>query len=333
MAKKTVRVAFVGSGGMAEAHSKPLKAMAGVELVGYCDVQIDSAKDKAARYGGQAFTCAEEMLDKVEPDAVYVCLPPCGHGVELELARRGIPFFVEKPIGIEMGLTNSIAAAVTKKKLLTCAGYMNRYRRSVQTVRELLEKDPAILVLGGWIGGSPGAAKGGIMSWWVQKDKSGGQFLEQVTHTVDLARFLCGEAVEVHAVAAKGLNKAAPPGYTIEDASAVNIKFKSGGVANLCACCSACAGGGGVFLNVFANKTTALFTGWEHTVKLMQSGKDTIEIRGEGDIFAIEDAAFIKAVRTGSSAGIMSPYTDAAKTLAISVAANESMKTGKPVKL
>jgi len=331
MAKK-VKVGFVGSGGMAEAHSKPLAAMKDVQIVGYCDVDMEKAGRMAQQYGAKAFEDAAEMMDTVEPTAVYFCLPPFAHGAELEAVKRGIPFFVEKPIGLDLELCNKIARAVKRRKLLTCAGYMNRYRGGVQMVRKLLQADPAILVLGGWIGGTPRGGPGkGIWSWWIQKDKSGGQFLEQVTHTVDLARFLCGEATQVHALAATGFNKGAPKAYSIEDASVVNIRFKSGAVANLWASCSANAGGGGVSLSVFASKTTALLTGWEHSVRLMQRGKEPREIPGEGDIFAVEDEAFIKAVRTGNRAGIMSWYADGLKTLEISVAANKSMKTGKPV--
>jgi predicted dehydrogenase len=318
---------------MAEAHSKPLSQRDDVEIVGYCDVDRICRDEKAAKYGGKAFVDPIKMLNAVKPDAVYVLLPPFAHGIELELIARRIPFFIEKPIGLDMKLTRKIAAAVAEKRLLTCAGYMNRYRKPIQTLKKLLEKNPAILVLGGWIGGTPGAPKRGIGSWWIRKNKSGGQFLEQVTHTVDLVRFLCGEATQVQAFAAKDVNRSKPERVTIEDASVVNIKLACGAVANLYAGCCADAGGGGVTLTVYANKATAVFTGWEHSLKLLQRGKPGLLIPGEGDIFAIEDAAFINAVKTHSSAGIMSSYADAAKTLAISVAANESMKTGKPVRL
>jgi hypothetical protein len=43
------------------------------------------------------------------------------------------------------------------------------------------------------------------------------------------------------------------------------------------------------------------------------------------------DAAFIAAVRAGDAAGVQCSYPDGVKTLEISVAANRSMETGKPV--
>ena len=330
----TVRVAFVGSGGMARTHSEPLSKMRGVEIVGYCDLKSRLARAMTREFGGRAFTDPATMFDTVEPDCAYFCLPPFAHGAELEAVRRRIPFLVEKPIGLDLTLTRRIAAAVKRHRLITCAGYMNRYRKGVRKTRDILLKDPAILITGGWVGGTPRPGKGqGIWRWWVDKSKSGGQFLEQVTHTVDLVRFLCGDAVEVHAYAARGFNKGTPRNYSNEDASVVNIKLKSGAVANLWASCSTNAGGGGVSLNVYANHVTARFQGWGHSLELHQTGRRARRIRGEDDVFALEDRAFIKAVRTGDRSVIQSDYGDAAKTLAVTLAANESVRTGKPVKV
>jgi len=329
------RVGFVGCGGIAEAHMKGLAKNQDVELVGFCDINLSRAEEMARKYGSGAefFDKAKAMLDAVELDALYFCLPPFAHGAELEAVKRGIPFFVEKPINLYMEQAKRIASAVKKKKLLTSVGYMNRYRKGVQMIRDLAKRDQPILLLGGWIGQTPAAKSGGILSWWIRKEKSGGQFHEQVTHTVDLARFICGEVVEVHAFSAMGLNKATPEGYNIEDASVVNLKFENGAVANLWASCSANGGGGGVSLSVYARGTTALFTGWEHSLRLMREGAEPEEIKGEENIFEVEDNAFIQAIRNNDPSRVLCQYEDGLRTLEVTLAANQSMTTKKPVKL
>lgn len=55
--------------------------------------------------------------------------------------------------------------------------------------------------------------------------------------------------------------------------------------------------GGGVALNVYANNLTAEFTGWEHSLRLLRKGEEPQEMKGEEEIFSIEDGAFIRAVR------------------------------------
>jgi len=335
MSEKT-RVGFVGCGGIAEQHLKGLLNHPHVALVGFCDINLARAEEMAKQYGtpdAKAFSDAEEMFDAVQLEAVFFCLPPFAHGAELGAIKRGIPLFIEKPINLYLEQAREIAAAVRRRKLITCVGYMNHYRQGIQKVRNLLREDPAILVLGGWIGKTPRPSATGIWTWWVQKGKSGGQFHEQTTHTVDIARFLCGEVKEVHAFSAKGFNKGTPDNYNIEDASVVNLKFANGAIANLWSSCSANGGGGGVSLNVYANNFTALFTGWEHSLRLMRSGAEPEEIKGEPDIFVIEDNAFIEAVRLNDPSKIQSPYSDGLKTLEVTLAANESMEKGKPIKL
>ncbi len=332
MSEKEVRIGFVGCGGIAQAHMDALSKIEGVKLVAFCDIVPEKAKASAKKFGGKAFTKVKQMIKSVELDALYFCLPPFAHGDELLAIEYGIPFFVEKPVGLNLGLIKEIAYGVREKNLLTSVGYMNRYRRSVNTVRELLQKDSPILLIGGWIGGTP-LSLSGIWHWWVQKDKSGGQFHEQVTHTVDLARYLAGEVVEVHAFQSKGLNRLAPEHYTVEDAMVVNLKFQSEAIANLWACCAANGGGGGVSLQVYANETTAHFSGWEHNVRIYRRNEDILEIRGEGDIFRIEDEAFVKALKTGDRSFIRSDYIDGAKTAVVTLAAVKSAETGKPVEV
>jgi predicted dehydrogenase len=325
-----LRIGFIGVGGIAKFHLDDLAKMDDVEIAAFTDIVRERAEASAREFGGQVFDAPEQMCADAGLHAVYILLPPFAHGrAERAALAARIPFFVEKPLGLDLGVPREIAAEVEHVGLMTCVGYMNRYRASVNAARHVLTNDPPSLAHGGWVSGSPKPSTDGIAHWWIQKDKSGGQFLEQVTHSVDMLRYLCGEADEVFAYAARGFNKGSP-GYTIEDASVVNIKLRSGGVANLMACTASNADGG-IWLDLFAGQSACRFTGWEHSVTIKQADQEPRHIQGEPDIFAIEDRAFLTAIRTGDRSYIRSDYPDALKTLAISVAANESMATGKPV--
>lgn len=329
---RCVRVAMIGSGGMAKNHIGPLSKLDDVEVVAFCDVVRERAEALAGEHGGRAFDDPEAMLDSIKPDCVYVLLPPFAHGVELACVERGIPFFVEKPINNNFEQACRIAEAVEQAGLLTSVGYMNRYRQGINRARELLLDDPAVFVSGGWIGGSPKPnPERPISLWWVQKSKSGGQFVEQVTHTVDLVRYLCGEVTAVAAFAAQGFNQGVP-GYDIDDALAVSLHLAGGGVCNLVSCCASNARGG-VFLDVYAKSVAFSFTGWDHACKVHRQGQPVEEIPGEPDIFAIEDLAFTSAVREGSPNGVRCSYADGLRTLEVTLAANRAAETGEIVAL
>src|SRR4051794_10544272 len=186
-----LKIGIIGTGGIAGAHIPNLQKRDDVELAAFCDVVKERAEKRAEEFGAKAFTSAKEMLDTVKLDAAYLCLPPFAHGEpEFACIERNVPFFIEKPVGDDIGAIKEIADAVDKANLLTSVGYMNRYRHSVNRAKEHGQAHPFVQVHGGWIGGKP--AGGG--HWWGQKDKSGGQLVEQTTHMVDLVRYLCGDA-------------------------------------------------------------------------------------------------------------------------------------------
>ncbi len=334
MAEK-LAIGFVGAGGMAANHTKAMKNFSDVAFAAFCDVRLEAAEKMAAEHGGKAFSKPAEMFDAVKLDAVFLLLPPFAHGEpELLALKHRVPFFVEKPVGKDPSLMNEIAQEVEKSGLLTCAGYMNRHRKSVQRARELLAVNPPVVVYGGWLSGGAGKrpklAESGIGAWWGDKSKSGGQIVEQCTHTFDVVRYLCGEAAEVFTHATKAFSDP-HPGYNMDDASAVNIRFKNGAVATLFS--SVQTPVGGIFLNVHGTAETFRFSGWEHSVKIEHTGGWKEEIPGEDDIFGKEDRIFIDAVKQKSAATIRSPYGDAARTALLTVAAEESIRTGKPVSL
>ena len=319
------RVAFVGTGGISRAHIEPLSEMEDVELISFCDVDISKAQKAAEPFGAKSYENAIEMYDTEKPDAVYICLPPFAHGeAEIGAAERGIPFFVEKPVSNSIETAIAVRDAVEKAGILTCVGYMNRHRQGAHRAKEILAEDPPVLALGHWIGGAGGG-------WWGQKHLSGGQLVEQTTHVVDLARFLLGEAVEVYARATKGFVTGIE-NYTNDDASLVSIQFENGAIANITSCCAVRVGGG-VGLTIHAQHAHLVFRDWAMHLQIQRRDGEPEEIRGEDNIFGIGDERFINAVRTGDTNRIYSSYADGLKSAQITIAANESMETGGPVKI
>ena len=147
-----VRVGFVGCGGISIAHLKGLVKNPHAKINTFCDINLERARKVAGQYGSddaKVFDEAVEMFDTIELDAVYFCLPPFAHGIELQTIKRDIPFFVEKPIHLYLDQAQRISSAVDSKGLLTSVGYMNRYREGIKKVQDLLREDPPILLLGG----------------------------------------------------------------------------------------------------------------------------------------------------------------------------------------
>ena len=315
-----VKVGFIGTGGIAGSHLKNLKTFEDVELVAMCDISEEKAKARADEFGGKPFTDFKEMFDKVVMDALYICTPPFAHGEQERIAcEKGIPMFIEKPIGVTLEQAITINEMVQRSGVITSVGYHWRYGSGAQTALSVLKKEKILGALGYWIGGMPGTP------WWRVRAESGGQHVEQTTHIFDLCRFIVGsDAVLVHGVANSG-SMTHVPNYDVDDISMVNIVFKNGVIANITSCC-AMKGWGSVKLEVFCNSLVVDVGGGAATFN--REGKEE-EVKKAPAVD--RDRVFIDAVKTGVSVKILSPYADALETHKITMAASKSFKTGKAV--
>jgi predicted dehydrogenase len=317
----SVRLGFIGTGGMAGGHMKNLQNFDDIAFTAMCDVSEERAKQRAEEYGGNVYTDFRDMFDKDELDAVYICTPPFAHGEQERIAcEKNIPMYIEKPIAVELEQAIIINEYVQHSGVITSVGYQRRYGGDAQYAKSVLEKTPQILgALGYWMGGLPGAP------WWRVRAQSGGQHVEQTTHIFDMARYLIGsDARTVHGVATRG-GMADIPNYDIDDLSMVNIEFENGAIANIVSSC-AMESWKRVHIEVFCRELVVTVPG----PKINRNGEDepVPEVKGRD-----RDRVFIDAVKTGDSSKILSPYGDALKTFRIMMAASKSFETGKAVDL
>jgi myo-inositol 2-dehydrogenase / D-chiro-inositol 1-dehydrogenase len=202
----TVRIGMVGAGAVAARHVRTLLAMDGVELAAVADPVLERAKELADEAGAAAYPNHMELLAAERLDAVYICVPPFAHGApELAVIDAGLPMFVEKPVAIDQGTAAEIAARLAGRPLVTCTGYHWRWLDIFDRAAELLADRPARLVQCSWLDKVPPP------SWWLRRDGSGGQTIEQTTHVLDTARGLAGEVTEVHAFGARAASNPPPP--------------------------------------------------------------------------------------------------------------------------
>ena len=247
-----IRVGMLGMGNMGRAHIEQLRKMDDVEVVALC-----SAKDGARRYNAEFGTNYPvyddflKMLDEVEMDAVYVTLPPYAHDGQIEAAaKKKLAVFTEKPLAITVERAQSIADAVRENCVKSMMGYHMRFGGAVKHVRALMEQG---------LTGRPTLYSANYecnslhAPWWIRRELCGGQVFEQIIHLYDMAFYMMGDFDSVTGYVAN-LCHTDVPGYTIEDTSAVSMRFKSGALG--CITGSNCAvpnRWAGIFKIVFEN--------------------------------------------------------------------------------
>ncbi len=313
----SVRVGFIGTGGVAGGHMERFNENPDAQLAAYCDVELSRAQQAANQYGGQAYQDFRAMLDSEDLDAVAICVPPFAHGdIELEACRRGLPMFIEKPVALDMDMARPIGEAIQEAGLLTLVAYKYRWDDHVIKARDMLADKNIGLVFGNYWGAMP------EVSWWRVMSKSGGQMVEQATHIVDMARYFCGEITEVQAFGTQQAMAEVYTDFDIQDAITANLQFTSGAVGTISCTCMVDTWGQSS-LRVLAHGFTLSIAG-DSLTWADSDGPGEYTKRVDG--YTNEDDAFIQAIQTGDSSQIHSDYADALRTLAVTVAVNESVQ-------
>jgi myo-inositol 2-dehydrogenase/D-chiro-inositol 1-dehydrogenase len=323
----SLQVGLVGTGSFSKLHADILSKMDGVTVRSICGTTKEKAVNMAIDFQeANGYSDFNDMLDAEKLDAVYICIPPMAHGaIEKELIRRRIPFFVEKPLGADQSIVDSIVTNLKGTSLITSVGYHFRYKQSVKRLRETIENKQIGLVTGHWMGDMPEVA------WWRKQEGSGGQFIEQTTHIVDLLRYLAGEVDEVYASYANRVMDKKLAGVTVADVGNVTMKLKNSIVVSLSNTCILPSGMSKIGMSIYTDQG---MIDWEpdHVSMTETTGKKEEKIDLDNP-YVKESEAFIHAVRTGDTSGILSDYFDAYKTHEVTFAALESSRTGLPVKI
>jgi myo-inositol 2-dehydrogenase / D-chiro-inositol 1-dehydrogenase len=315
-----LRIAVIGAGGVAARHVRVLSGFDDAEVVGIADRVPAAAEALAATCGATPYADAERLLDRERVDAVYVCVPPFAHGEpERTALARGLPLFVEKPLGADLDTAEELAADVEEAGLVTGTGYHWRCLDTVEHAGELLAGAPARLALGSWLDKVPPPA------WWPSRALSGGQVVEQLTHVVDLARALVGEIEQVHSA---GSRTASSPG-DVDDVTVATVRFDTGAVGTFTASSL-----------LPAKHTAALKTVSPGGLVLDLSETElVVERAGEREVrrptvdgHVAVDREFLDAV-TGRRDGTRVPYAEALASHRVACALARSAATGAPVTL
>lgn len=317
---REIKIGFIGCGGNANGHMNQLAGIEGASVVAVCDVQAERAQSAAEKHNADPYTAHQALLERDDLDAVYLSLPVFVHGQpEFDVIERGLPFFVEKPVAISMEIAREVEAAVVNAGLITCVGYQLRYLGSTKITQQLLQERTLNMIVGKyWCS----TGHGDPNAWLRQMNKSGGQLVEQATHTIDMMRYMGGEVETVYAMQANRFLKETD----CPDANSVSLQFASGAVGSLTATWAYA----GDWSN--ANILDLLYEGellnWNPSRVLVQEDGEWVDKTEPSPTI---DEVFVDAVRRGDGSSILSPYSDAVKTLAISLAANQSAQENRPI--
>jgi len=317
-----LRVGVIGVGAMAEICHLPILArLPHVELAAFCDTDPANLHARAEQYGVRGrYSRHEDMFEREKLDAVCIFVPPFAHtDAEIIAAREGVAVFVEKPPALSMQKAREIEAAIRRAGVINAVGFQERYRLSVDAAMERLRGKPVVQGLIHRLHGSRARAR-----WWQIERLSGGAFVENTIHAVDLLRYLGGELASVWCTIVDRPQKTAE--LDIPLSHCATFKLASGGVASVTCCTALERHSRSQFILVAAGSLYDL-----SGRALAVDGETVAQDEPGRAAYEREFATFFDAVLAGEQERIRSPYSDGVRSLAAVLAAVESARGGGKV--
>lgn len=123
--KKPIRVAVFGAGKMAMHHMTAIGLHANARLVAVADPVLANGGHPLEKEGGiELFKKPEDLLDRVNPDAVHICTPPGTHADLARIAlRHGAHVYVEKPFVLNRNDALEIVSLAKDSGRTVCSGH------------------------------------------------------------------------------------------------------------------------------------------------------------------------------------------------------------------
>ena len=262
--------------------------------------------------------------------AVIIVTPTSTHAALIEAAARaGKAIFCEKPVAADLSETERVMKVVRECGVPFQIGFQRRYDAAfAQAKQRILAGELGTIEQFAATGRDPAPPPLAYLK------VSGGIFLDQAIHDLDIARFLVGEVSEVSAI---GDAKVDPAIAEMGDADTTTVVLKFVGGAQGVIQNSRRAvygydvrtevfGSGGKFVLDATPKTPLLAYGdgvkMDHYHFFMDRFKDA---------YRAEIAAFVAALRSGTppTPGVH----DALESLRLALACTRSLQEGRPVKL
>ncbi|MEW6358768.1 MAG: Gfo/Idh/MocA family oxidoreductase [Planctomycetota bacterium] len=230
-----IRIGVIGSGGIfRNLHVPYLEQTKLAKVVAVADMNEESAKEMAQKFGAEAYTDYRELLDCKDVDAVEICTHPRPHcKMAVAAAKAGKHILLEKPMCRTVAEAEKMIAAAKKAKVRLQVAYMMRFNPNLMKLKELLDNgtlgEPHMIQCC-QVGYFPPKHP-----WLFIRKESGGMLVEQAIHVFDEWLWLYGPAKSVYAQMSH-----VPMGGTypaekkaVENNAVITVNFKSGATAML----------------------------------------------------------------------------------------------------
>lgn len=243
-----IRLAIIGTGGMAHGHARVFQSIPGCRIVACCDI----LPEKASRFAEEfkipaAYSNVDVMLDKETLDAVSVVTTDRAHcAPSLQAIDRGLHVMCEKPLADSLRNAQRMADAARRKGVLTAVNFSYRNSPATQKAAEIARsgKLGRILHVEGtylqsWLSSCVwGDWKKSPALLWRLSARHGslGVLGDIGVHLYDLTHFVVGDFAELACELKtfdKGVKRIGEYVFDANDSMVTTVRFANGAIGTL----------------------------------------------------------------------------------------------------
>ena len=226
------RIGVIGLGSIGRTHITTWTDI-GLSPVAVTDA-VPAVRDEAASNGTwRVFASGEDLIASGEVDIVSICTPPAFHkDLAIAAIQAGLTVLCEKPLAHTLEDAEAIAAAVKDASGVLHVGFCHRFEPAMVEIRQLIQAGDlgTIITLRNRFAGHMDHPEN---TWFANASISGGGVLADTTiHSIDMFRFLLGDAVQVRSLASTQASELGPA-LNVEDTGVILLANKEGALGIL----------------------------------------------------------------------------------------------------
>lgn len=226
-----MKYALIGCGRISPNHIAAALANK-LDFVAICDIDEQNMIDKKLKFElpdtVHQYASYHEMLETEKPELVAIATESGKHAqIALDCIEAGCNLIIEKPIALSLEDADKIIQMAETKGVKVCACHQNRFNKSIQKIREAVEKKRFGKMFYGtahirWCRDHEYYDRAAWRGTWEQ---DGGALMNQCIHNIDLLRWMMGDDV----VEVVGMTDRLHHDYIeAEDLGIALIRFKNG---------------------------------------------------------------------------------------------------------
>lgn len=317
--QKEIRLAVVGTGGMANFQAQQFLAIPGVKIVAVCDVDKTRAQEFATKHGAQeVYTDFDKMLRESDFEALTNVTPDPFHApLTLKALAAKKHVLCEKPLATNYADAQKMVVAAKKAKVINMVNFSYRKSAAIQKAHELIQAGRIGRVvhvegsyLQSWLACDIWGPWRTTPAWlWRQSTKHGskGVLGDVGVHIFDFASFPVGKITKVNArlkafTEIKGKRLGEYP-LDANDSAVISVEFANGALGTLHTTRWASGHANSVKLRIYGDKgAISIDLDSSYDVFQICAGKDVVKAKWK-EIKCKETPGnvqrFITSIRTG----------------------------------